>query len=74
MVILYRLEYQRMDEINEVYWGKKSVNKEWLVNIVIFCILCALIYRYDSRDHRHMQHLMKWITHKIKSIYQNYDS
>lgn len=36
MVILYRLEYQRMDEINEVYWGKKSVNKEWLVNIVIF--------------------------------------
>ena len=38
MVILYRLEYQRMDEINEVYWGKKSVNKEWLVNIVIFCI------------------------------------
>ena len=30
MVILYRLEYQRMDEINEVYWVKKSVNKEWL--------------------------------------------
>ena len=68
MVILYRLEYQRMDEINEVYWGKKSVNKEWVVNIFIFCILCALIYRYDSRDHRHMQHLMKWITHKIESI------